>query len=71
MGRHKGEMDRAAFEAALDELGQQGYELAWVFMDQALQREKDGHVLVFKRQIADAEIAASAQSPDAVATGSH
>ena len=49
MGRHKEELDRRAFDAQLDELGKQGYELCWVLMDQALQHEKDGHVLIFKR----------------------
>ena len=51
MGWHKGELDRAAFEASLDQLGRDGFELSWVFMDQKLQREKDGHVLVFKRPV--------------------
>ena len=51
MGYHKDELDRPAFEAALDELGRDGYELAWVFMDQKLHKEKDGHVLIFKRQV--------------------
>jgi hypothetical protein len=49
MGLHKGELDRPKFEAALDELGSQGFELTWVFMDQKLHGEKDGHVLIFKR----------------------
>ena len=51
MGFHKGELDRPAFEASLDELGRAGYELSWVFMDQKLHREKDGHVLIFKRRV--------------------
>jgi hypothetical protein len=51
MGRHKEELDRKAFDAQLDGLGKQGYELCWVLMDQALQHEKDGHVLIFKRQL--------------------
>ena len=48
-GLHKGELDRPKFEASLDELGREGYELTWVFMDQKLHSEKDGHVLIFKR----------------------
>jgi hypothetical protein len=51
-GITKGEMDRPRFEASLDELGRAGYELTWVFMDQKLHKEKDGHVLVFKRRVA-------------------
>ena len=50
-GITKGEMDRPRFEASLDELGREGYELTWVFMDQKLHKEKDGHVLVFKRRV--------------------
>jgi hypothetical protein len=34
----------------MNELGSQGWELATVFLDVALHREKDGHVLVFKRR---------------------
>lgn len=51
MGRHKEELNRPAFDAQLDALGKQGYELCWVLMDQALQHEKDGHVLIFKRRL--------------------
>lgn len=51
MGRHKDELDRAAFERHLDELGQQGFELCWVLLEQQLQGEKDGHVLIFKRPV--------------------
>lgn len=49
MGFQKGELDRPKFEASLDELGREGYELTWVFMDQKLHSENDGHVLIFKR----------------------
>jgi hypothetical protein len=49
MGFHKGELDRPKFEASLDELGREGYELTWVFMDQKLHSENDGHVRIFKR----------------------
>lgn len=51
MGWTKDELDRPKFEASLDELGREGYELTWVFMDQRLHKEKDGHVLVFKRRV--------------------
>ena len=37
--------------ASLDELGREGYELVWVLPDQNLHREKDGHVLIFKRRL--------------------
>ena len=50
MGRKSGELDREEFETALNELGGQGFELATVFLDVNLHREKDGHVLVFKRR---------------------
>lgn len=51
MGWTKDELDRPRFEAALDELGKDGFELIWVFMDQKLHKEKDGHVLIFKRRM--------------------
>lgn len=50
MGRHKEELDRRAFEKHLDQLGAEGFELAWVLLEQALQGEKDGHVMIFKRR---------------------
>ena len=34
----------------LAEYGAQGWELVKVILDQNLHREKDGHVLLFKRQ---------------------
>jgi hypothetical protein len=54
MGRHKEELNRPALEAQLDELGKEGYELCWVLLEQALQKEKDGHVLIFKRPLPEA-----------------
>jgi hypothetical protein len=50
LGRKEEELDRKEFEVAMNELGAQGFELATVFLDVALHREKDGHVLVFKRR---------------------
>ena len=50
MGRKSDELDREEFETALNELGGQGFELATVFLEVNLHREKDGHVLVFKRR---------------------
>jgi hypothetical protein len=51
MGRKAEELDRTEFESSMNEMGAQGWELATVFLDQHLQREKDGHVLVFKRWV--------------------
>jgi hypothetical protein len=50
MGRKSDELDRQEFETELNRLGAEGFELATVFRDQNLHREKDGHVLVFKRR---------------------
>ena len=36
-------------EKLLNEYGAQGWELEKVMLDQNLHREKDGHVLLFKR----------------------
>jgi hypothetical protein len=35
----------------LDRMGGEGWELATVFLDMNLHREKDGHVGVFKRRV--------------------
>jgi len=48
MGRQKEELNRPALEKQLDELGIQGFELCRVLPEQQ-QKEKDGHVLIFKR----------------------
>jgi uncharacterized protein DUF4177 len=50
LGRKEEELDRKEFETAMNELGAQGWELATAFLDVSLHREKDGHVLVFKRR---------------------
>ena len=52
MGRQSEELNREEFQDSLNELGQEGWELATAFLDQNLHREKDGHVLVFKRYVA-------------------
>jgi hypothetical protein len=62
MGWHRDELNRARFELALDELGRQGFELTWVFPNQRLQREKDGHLLIFKRPV-EADTTTPAVSP--------
>ncbi len=51
LGRKEEELDRGEFEASLAELGAEGWELATVFLDVNLHREKDGHLLVFKRYV--------------------
>jgi hypothetical protein len=54
MGRHKEELRRDLLEQQFDQLGAEGWELAWVLMGQALHKEKDGHVVIFKRPLPDA-----------------
>jgi hypothetical protein len=49
MGRKSEELDRSAFETSLNEMGAQGWELEKILLDMNLHREKDGHVLIFKR----------------------
>ena len=51
LGRKDEELDRAELERVLAELGAQGWEFATAFLDTALHREKDGHVLLFKRRV--------------------
>jgi hypothetical protein len=52
MGRKSDELDRSEFERNLNEMGAQGWELEKVLLDINLHREKDGHVLIFKRRAA-------------------
>ena len=51
MGRQSDELDRTKLQAELSRLGAEGWELATVFLDVNLHREKDGHVIVFKRRV--------------------
>ena len=51
LGRKEEELDRKEFERALAELGAQGWEFATAFLDTGLHREKDGHLLLFKRRV--------------------
>jgi hypothetical protein len=53
MGRHKEELKRVDLETEFDALGREGWELTWILMNQALQGEKDGHVVIFKRPLPD------------------
>lgn len=51
MGRKSEELHRTELADVLTQHGNAGWELAWILMDQNLHREKDGHVLVFKRPV--------------------
>jgi hypothetical protein len=51
MGRQSDELNRKEFEKELSRLGAEGWELATVFLDVNLHREKDGHVILFKRRV--------------------
>jgi len=53
MGRHREELKRSDLEKEFDALGQEGWELTWILMNQPLQHEKDGHVVIFKRPLPD------------------
>jgi hypothetical protein len=50
LGRKEEELDREEFEARLNELGAEGWEFEKVLTDMALHHEKDGHLLIFKRE---------------------
>lgn len=54
MGWHKDEIDRRDLETQLDQLGRAGWELVHVYFDQKLNKEKDGHLMIFKRPVYDA-----------------
>ncbi len=49
MGRKSGEVDRAELEKLLNEHGAEGWELDRLVLDVNMHREKDGHLLIFKR----------------------
>ena len=53
MGRQEDELNRKALDETLAEYGAQGWELVKVLLQQNLHREKDGHVLIFKRPTAE------------------
>ena len=50
LGKNRDEIDRAAVEQRLNEMGADGWELVKILTDQAMHGEKDGHLLVFKRR---------------------
>jgi hypothetical protein len=49
MGRKSDEVDRAELDKVLNEYGANGWQLDKVMLDTAFHREKDGHLLIFKR----------------------
>jgi hypothetical protein len=49
LGRKEEELDREELERELNRMGSEGWELVRVMTDMALHREKDGHLLLFKR----------------------
>jgi hypothetical protein len=49
LGRKEDELDREELERELNRMGAEGWELVRVMPGMALHREKDGHLLVFKR----------------------
>ena len=49
LGRKEDELDRGELERELNRMGAEGWELVKVMPDMALHREKDGHLLLFKR----------------------
>ena len=49
MGRKSGEVNRAEIEKLLNEHGAEGWELDRLVLDVNMHREKDGHLLIFKR----------------------
>ena len=51
LGRKEEELDRQEFEERLNALGAEGWEFEKVLTQMALHNEKDGHVLILKRQV--------------------
>jgi uncharacterized protein DUF4177 len=51
LGRKEDELDRQELERELNRMGAEGWELAKVITGMALHREKDGHLLLFKRRV--------------------
>lgn len=51
MGRQSDELNRKKLDEELTRLGAEGWELATTLLDVNLHREKDGHVLIFKRRV--------------------
>ena len=52
LGRQSEELDRKEVKKRLNALGAEGWELDKLLQDVALHREKDGHLLIFRRTLA-------------------
>ena len=52
MGRKSEEVDRSELEKVLNEHGANGWQLDKLVLDSHFHREKDGHLLIFKRAAA-------------------
>ena len=50
MGRKSDELDRQALTDELNRMGAEGWDLVKVLTQMSLHREKDGHLLLFKRE---------------------
>ena len=51
MGRKDEELDRKEFEERLNALGAEGWEFEKLLTTMALHGEKDGHLLILKREL--------------------
>jgi hypothetical protein len=52
LGRKEEEIDRKELEKRLNALGAEGWEFDKLVRDIALHNEKDGHLLIFRREVA-------------------
>ena len=50
LGRKEEELDRKEFEERLNSVGAEGWEFDKLIPNMALHGEKDGHLVVFKRE---------------------
>ena len=50
LGRKEDELDRSELEKRLNALGAEGWEFEKLLTSMALHGEKDGHVLIFRRE---------------------
>ena len=51
MGRKDEELDRSEFQERLNTLGAEGWEFEKLLPTMPLHGEKDGHLLIFKREL--------------------
>jgi hypothetical protein len=51
MGRKSDEVDREELQRVLNEHGAEGWELDKLILDVAMHGDKDGHLLIFKRDL--------------------